>query len=30
MKIPRVNNFVKWDRGWWHKYIQQARILQYK
>ena len=21
---------VKWDRGWWHKYIKQARDLQYK
>jgi len=24
MKRARVNNFVKWDRGWWHKYKKQA------
>jgi len=20
----RVNNLVKWDRGWWHKYTKQT------
>jgi len=26
----RVKNLVKWDRGWWHKYTKQARVLRYK
>jgi len=24
MKRARVNNLVKWERGWWHKYAKQA------
>jgi len=24
MKRARVNNFMKWDRGWWHAYTKQA------
>jgi len=24
-KRVRVNNLVKWDRVWWHKYTKQAR-----
>jgi len=27
MKRARVNNVAKWDRGWWHKYTQQASSL---
>jgi len=23
-KRARVNNLVKWDRGWWHKRTKQA------
>jgi len=23
-KRAQVNNLVKWDRGWWHKYTKQA------
>ena len=30
IKRARVNNLVKWDRGWWHKYTKQARVPQYK
>jgi len=32
-KRDRVNNLVRWDRGWWHKYTvqsKQARVLRYK
>jgi len=28
-KRGRVNNLVKWDPGWWHKYTKQARVLRY-
>ena len=26
MLRAQVNNIVKWDRGWWHKYTQQASL----
>jgi len=29
-KRARVNNLVKWDRQWWHKYTKQASVLRYK
>jgi len=25
-KRVRVNNLVKWDRGWWYKYTKQASL----
>jgi len=28
-KRARVNNLVKWDRGWRHKYTKQSRVLRY-
>jgi len=29
-KRARVNNVVKWDRGWWNKHTKQACVLRYK
>jgi len=29
-KRARVNNLVKWDRGWWNKHTKQACVLRYK
>jgi len=26
----RINNSVKWDLRWWHKYMKQVRVLRYK
>jgi len=23
-KRARINNLVRWDRGWWHKYTKEA------
>jgi len=28
-KGARVNNLVKWDRGWWNKYTKQAGVIRY-
>jgi len=29
-KWGKINNLMKWERRWWHKYIKQACVLRYK